>query len=70
MMPATTLVLAFADASFRATPPHRPSRPERRTDGGDGRVRTAIRAFRRELSLAMSADADPWMPRVSTQYPY
>ena len=70
MMPASALVLAFADASFREQPPHRPSRPARRTDGGTRAIGTALRAFRRELSIAMRSDASPWMPRVTTRYPY
>ena len=70
MMPASALVLAFADASSRAQPPHRPSRSERRTDGGAGVIRTAIRAFRREFSLAMSTYDETWFPRVSANYPY
>ena len=70
MMPASALVLAFADASAKAQPPHRPSRSERRTDGGAGLLRTVIRAFRRELSLATSTDDAPWFPLIRANYPY
>jgi hypothetical protein len=70
MMPASTLVLAFADASFHQLPPNRPSRPERRTDEGAGTIRTTLRAFRRGLSLTTSTHAGPWIPRVSANYPY
>lgn len=63
-----TLALT-SDVAFFTPPPHRPGRPERRTNGGMGKARSLIRAFRRELSHALR-DADADRVSVSARYPY
>ena len=62
MMPAETLVLGLADASRRALSPHQSTRP----DEGRG----FFGELRRRIDLAVRTTAEPWMPRVSANYPY
>lgn len=62
MMPAETLVLGLADASRHALSPHRSNRSER--------GRTFLGELRRRVDLAVRSAAEPWMPRVSANYPY
>jgi hypothetical protein len=62
MMPADTLVLGLADASRRTLSPRRSTRPE----GG----RRFFGELRRRIDLAVRTTAEPWMPRVSANYPY
>jgi hypothetical protein len=72
MMPAGTLVLAFADGPIFAPPrnqPARPAQPNRRI-GGAGRARSLVRALRGRLTRALAPAHDPRMPRVSANYPY
>ncbi len=49
MLEAATFA-RFTDVAFFPPPPNRPSRPDRRHEGGAGMARTLIRAFRRELA--------------------
>jgi hypothetical protein len=69
-MPASALILSLADASPFAPPPNRPSRPNRRTVGGDSTARTFFRDLMGRVDAALREQADPWMPRVSQHYPY
>ena len=69
MMPASALILSLADASPFAPPPNRPSRPNRSTVGGGG-ARRFLRDFVGRLDAAVHDQVDPWMPRVSANYPY
>jgi hypothetical protein len=69
MMPASALILSLADASPFAPPPNRPSRPNRRTVGGDSTARTFLHLIGR-VDAAVRDQVGPWMPRVSRQYPY
>ena len=62
MMPAETLVLGLADASRHTLSPHRSTRSEQ--------GRSFLGELRRRIDVAMRAAAEPWMPRVSTNYPY
>jgi hypothetical protein len=61
------LAISPVDVAFFSPPPHRPERPERRTDGGRGIAHSFIRAFRRELARAV--DAGNGFPE-SSRYPY
>ena len=70
MMPSAALVLTLADASPFAPPPNRPTRPNRRTDGVNGQVRTFIRDLGRRVDLALHDHAGPWIPRITARYPY
>ncbi len=64
-----TLALTSADVAFFSPPPHRPGRPERRTNGGRRVAGSLIRAFRRELAHVLDdAQRDPI--RVTARYPY
>ena len=69
-MPSAALVLALADSTPFAPPPNRPSRPNRRTDGGGGQVRNFLRDLRRNLDLAVRDQTAPWIPRITARYPY
>lgn len=70
MLASGALALTFADVAFFSPPPHRPGRPERRTNGGKGGARNLIRAFRRELARATADQPGGSVPRVSRNYPY
>ena len=70
MMPASALILSLADASPFAPPPNRPSRPNRRTVGGTGVARMFLRDLFGRVDAAARDQVDPWMPRVSANYPY
>jgi hypothetical protein len=62
MMPAETLVLGLADASRHTLSPHRSNRSKRGS--------TLLGELRRRVDLAVRSAAEPWMPRVSANYPY
>lgn len=66
MMPAETLALGLADASRHTLSPHRSTRPA----GGSFRGRQFLGELRRRIALAVRTTAEPWMPRVSVNYPY
>ena len=70
MMPASAMILSLADSSPFAPPPNRPSRPNRRTVGGAGVVRTFLHGLFARVEAAVREQVDPWMPRVSANYPY
>ncbi len=69
-MPASALILSLADASPFAPPPNRPSRPNRRTVGGDSTARMFLRDLMGRVDAATRDRIDPWMPRVTQRYPY
>jgi hypothetical protein len=62
MMPAETLVLGLADASRHTLSPRRSPRPDQ--------GRSFFSELRRRIDLALRTTAEPWMPRVSANYPY
>ena len=62
-----TIALTISDVAFVPQPPHRPSRPERRS--GRNVVTALIRSFRRELAHAADDTAAAWLPKL-TRYPY
>jgi hypothetical protein len=70
MMPASALILTLADASPFAPPPNRPSRPNRRTVGGNATARTFLHDLIGRVDAATRNRVDPWLPRVSAKYPY
>ncbi len=70
MMPASALILSLADASPFAPPPNRPSRPNRKTAGGTSAARTFLRDLIGRVDGAVHEQVDPWMPRVTANYPY
>ncbi|HEX7197028.1 MAG TPA: hypothetical protein VF364_09390 [Candidatus Limnocylindria bacterium] len=61
-----TLAFTIGDAAF-ATPPHRPSRSERRSRGNV--VTALLRSVRRELARGADDPATSWLPKLS-RYPY
>ena len=63
------IALASVDVGFFSPPPHRPGRPERRSEMRAGVTRSLIGAFRRELARALD-EADASRPRVAQRYPY
>jgi hypothetical protein len=69
-MPASALILSLADASPFAPPPNRPSRPNRRTVGGDSTARTFLRDLMGRVDAAIRDGTDPWIPRITQRYPY
>lgn len=62
-----TTALTISDVAFVPQPPHRPSRPERRSGGNV--ITALIRSFRRELAHAADDPAAAWLPKL-TRYPY
>ena len=70
MMPADAMILALADASPFAPPQNRPSRPNRRPEGGVGTARTYLEELLRRLDMTVREQVDPWTPRISANYPY
>jgi hypothetical protein len=70
MMPASALILTLADASPFAPPRNRPARPNRRTVGGSGTARFVLRDLFGRVDATVREQVDPWMPRVSANYPY
>jgi hypothetical protein len=62
------LALAATDVAFMSPPPHRSSRPARRSEGVGGAVRGLIRSIRRAVSESLDASASGWMP-VLRNYP-
>lgn len=62
MMPAETLALGLADATRHTLSPHRSVRSER--------SHTFLGELRRRVDLAVRGVAEPWIPRVSANYPY
>ena len=68
MMPASALILSLAGASPFAPPPNRPS--NRRTVGGTGSARMFLRDLFGRVDAAVRDQVDPWMPRVTANYPY
>jgi hypothetical protein len=70
MMPADALILALADASPFAPPPNRPSRSNRRPAGGVGTARALLEGLRGRLDAAVRVPVGPWIPRITSNYPY
>ena len=68
MYDARAFALATNDFAFFALPPDRPSRSDRRPEGGKGAARRVIGAIRRELARATD-DGAIVLPRI-TNYPY
>lgn len=60
------LAVTAADVAFFSPPPHRPERPERRTDKGTSVTRSFLRAFRRELAHVVGVV--PGSPRSNSSH--
>jgi hypothetical protein len=60
--------LTFDTRNPTGLPPHRPSRPGRRSEG-DRNVSHLIRSFRSAVAQAFAEPATGWLPRIS-RYPY
>jgi hypothetical protein len=62
--------LAFSSAidlaiASIALPPHRSTRPERRSKGDKGAARNPFASFRRELAHTAEDPATGWLPRLA-----
>jgi hypothetical protein len=60
---------AAADVAFFSPPPHRSTRPARRSEGDRGVIRNLIRSIRRALAEATEEPSDGWLPQFR-DYPY
>lgn len=68
MMPTETLALGLADATRQMLS----SRSRRSPQAREGRTprRAFLAEIRRQFRLTVRPSAEPWMPRVSANYPY
>lgn len=67
MLALTAFTFETRDVAI-GLPPHRPSRPGRRSKG-DRAVPHLIRSFRLTVARAFEEPATGWLPRIS-KYPY